>query len=122
MWLLFYNTRTYFLITRPLDAPLLRDLSDSARKDALDIRCHDNVDTTGQPFHHRAADGTIVEPDPTVEYLLSRLPLDDRDFVKQHWEQFIKPDALPAVPVDLDWYEKYPITRDDLEGRSGRFK
>jgi hypothetical protein len=87
----------------------------------LDIRCQDNVDTTGHPFHHRAVDGTIVEPDPTVEYLLSRLPLDDQDFVKQHWEQFIKADALPAVSVGPDWYEKYPITEDDQNVRSDQF-
>ena len=45
--------------------------------------------------------------------------MDDQEYITNMWQQYIKPDALPAVPVDLDWYKKYPITKEDLDGTSG---
>ncbi len=97
------------------------DLPDDECRLVLDARCQSNLDATGNPFHHKAADGTVVTPDPAISYLLSRIPMDDQEYIMQMWQQYIRPGALPAVPVDKDWYKKHPITRADLDGSSGRF-
>lgn len=97
------------------------DTPDDQCRLALDSRCQHNLNKTGHPFRHKAADGTIVTPDPTISYYLGRLPMDDQEYIMNMWQQYIKPDALLAVPVDLDWYKKHPITIEDLNGTSGRF-
>ena len=79
------------------------------------MRMQDNSATTGHPFHHKANDGTIVAPDPTLEYYISRLR-------KTHGYEGVVttldelagrfyPDAKPAVRVNrrfygIDPYEK----------------
>jgi hypothetical protein len=99
----------------------IEDLHDDECRNVLDQRCQSNLEETGHPFRHKAADGTVVTPDPTVSYLLSRIPMDDQEYIMNMWQQYIKPDALPAVPVDENWYKKHPITPEDLNGTSGRF-
>ena len=97
------------------------DVPDDECRKILDTLCQINLDDTGHPFHHKTADGTIVTPDPEISYFLGRIPMDDQEYITNMWQQYIKPDALPAVPVDFDWYKKYPITKEDLDGTSGRF-
>jgi hypothetical protein len=63
-------------------------------------RLAQNLQETGNPFHHKTADGTIVDADPTNEYLLSRLSGFDGEMITRFWTEHIKPNALPAVPVD----------------------
>jgi hypothetical protein len=56
---------------------------DTARA-VIACRIQRNMEETGHPFHHKTADGTIEEADPTLEYLIS----------------YRLTDALPTVPVD----------------------
>src|SRR5947208_11197034 len=60
---------------------LKEDTPDEECRLALDQRCQINLDRTGNPFHHMAADGTIVTPDPTISYYLSRIPMDDQEYI-----------------------------------------
>jgi hypothetical protein len=85
------------------------DIPDDEFRRELDKRCQLNLDRTGHPFRHMAADGTVVTPDPAVSYLLSRIPMDDQEYITEMWQQYIKPDAMPAIPVDENWYTKHPI-------------
>lgn len=60
---------------------------DDARE-AFEWRIHRNVEETGHPFHHKTASGVIVDADPTLERLLTRMT-----------------DAAPTVPVIHNWYQ-----------------
>lgn len=73
-----------------------------------------NLRETQHPFHHKTADGTIVTPDPTLEYFLSRLTDEQR---KQFHEVYgptpeQEAQALQAVPVNRMYYGQ-----DMYEGR-----
>lgn len=107
---------------KPRDLQSIEDTPDDECKEMLDMRCQFNLDRTGHPFHHMAADGTVVTPDSIISYLLSRIPVDDQEYVTNMWHQHIKPDHMKAVPVDEHWYDKHPVTTEDLDGTSGRFK
>jgi hypothetical protein len=50
----------------------------------LERRLELNLRNTGHPFYHKTADGTIVEPDPTLEYLLSIISAVDRELIIKH--------------------------------------
>ena len=94
----------------PEDLKHMKGPGDAKGNDAtwlLEQRLGLNVRNTGHPFHHKTADGTIVEPDPTVEYLLSKMPVDDRELVIERWKKQIRPDAQAAVPVNLRHYGFY---------------
>jgi hypothetical protein len=73
----------------------------------LEQRLKINARLTGHPFHHQTADATIIEPDPTVEYLLSTMPADDKELILERWRKRIEPDAPEATPVDLWHYGFY---------------
>jgi hypothetical protein len=45
----------------------------SAVQTTIMLRFERNLRTTGHPFHHETADGTVVDTDPTLEYLIKRL-------------------------------------------------
>jgi len=49
-------------------------------------------------------DKTIVEPDPTAEYLLSIMPADDRELLTERWNKRIRPNAPVAQSVDRMHY------------------
>jgi hypothetical protein len=63
-----------------------------------------NVTQTLHPFHHKTADGTVVDEDPTLLHLISRLT-----------------DAAPAVPVDRMHYGydhvlvRYPTNKTKMQ-------
>ena len=65
-----------------------------------------NLRHAGHPFHHKTADGTIVAPDPTLEYCLSRLSEEKRkqflDIYAPTPEQ--EAQAPKAVPVNRTYY------------------
>ena len=65
-----------------------------------------NLRETKHPYHHKTANGTIVEPDPTLEDLLSRLSAEQRrQFYKicaPTFEQEVQ--AAKTVPVDRLYY------------------
>jgi hypothetical protein len=79
----------------------------------LEQRLESNLSDTGHPFHHKTEDGTFVEPDPAIEWLLTCIPADDRVLVMQRWENRSWPDAPEAKPVDrlhsgTDFYDSDP--------------
>jgi hypothetical protein len=56
-------------------------------RQAIWMRIQKNLQETRHPFHHRTADGTIVDEDPTLLHWIGKLT-----------------DALPAVPVNRTFY------------------
>ena len=80
------------------------DASGTTPTEMLELRLKLNLDDTGHPFHHKTKDGTIVEPDPAVEYLISVMPAEDRKLVLERWLSRIRPDAPAAQPVDRIHY------------------
>jgi len=82
------------------------DLSEDECREAATERVTLNLRKTKHPFHHQTADGTIVTPDPTLEYYLSRLSEEER---KQFLEIYApspeeEAQAPKAVPVDRTYY------------------
>jgi hypothetical protein len=62
-----------------------------------------NLAWTGHLLHHSTADGTVVDADPTLEELMTHVAPDELPP-----RPAARPDALPAVPVIRDWYEREP--------------
>jgi hypothetical protein len=60
------------------------DLSADECREAATRRVTLNQRETMHPFHHKTADGTIVTPDPTLEYYLSRLSQEAVRKVRRH--------------------------------------
>ena len=74
------------------------------------LRAQLNLRETKHPYHHKTADGTIVEPDPALEYFLSRLSAEQR---RQFYEVYAptleqEAQAPKAVPVDRMYYGLNP--------------
>jgi|SRR5579859_1003008 len=90
--------------------------TDECREFAV-MRVGHNLKQTKHPYHHKTADGTIVTPDPTLEYLLSRLSEEQRQ--EFHAIYDLTPEqeanALKALPVDRKYYG-----HDMYEGHYGR--
>jgi hypothetical protein len=65
-----------------------------------------NLSETNHPFHHKTADGTIVTPDPTLEYFLSRLSKEQRQQFHEVYDPTPEQEAAAphAVPVDRMYY------------------
>jgi len=70
-----------------------------------------NVENTGHPFHHKAADGTILDGDPSLEKMLARLVRDDV-VATVAMRVFDPAAALPTVPVDR---ARYGVEREEAE-------
>ena len=85
--------------------PITELSADGCREMAV-MRVTINVQETQHPFHHKAADGTIVTPDPTLEYLLSRLSEEQRKQFHEIYAPSPEQEAqVPkAVPVDRNYY------------------
>lgn len=77
----------------------------------LTMRLMDNLRETRHPFHHLTVSGVIVEPDPTLEYYLSRLPEAEQESIRKNWFTRIQPDALKALPVNRKYYGIDPFER-----------
>ena len=75
------------------------------------FRLRDNLQETGHPFHHMTANGVIVDTDPTLEYMLSRLEQTERDVARTAWMKMIRPDAPKAIPVNRTFYGVDPYER-----------
>jgi hypothetical protein len=85
------------------DIQLPQDGSYDTAKEAIALRMSANLASTGHPLHHQTADGTIVEPDPTLEMLMTHVSPDEMPPIPA-----ARPDAWPAVPVVRDCYEREP--------------
>jgi hypothetical protein len=79
------------------------EVSPDIAKGILTMRIVLNLAQTGHPTHHRTADGTIVEPDPTLEALRALVSPKEMPPIPLPLT-----DALPAVPVIRDWYAREP--------------
>ncbi len=75
------------------------------------FRLQDNLEATSHPFHHKTANGVIVKPDPTLEYLLSRLPEQEREELRSNWKHRCSPFAPEAVPVNRKYYGFDPFEK-----------
>ncbi len=75
-------------------------------------RLSDNLRETGHPFHHRTANGAIVQPDPTLEYLLAKLPVSRQHDLREEWQRKARPDAPQAISVNRTFYGVDPYTRN----------
>ena len=75
-------------------------------------RLHDNLNETGHPFHHRTVNGAIVQPDPTLEYFLSRLSASRQHDLREEWQRKAKPDAPESIPVNRTYYGIDPYKRN----------
>ncbi len=82
------------------------DFSEEQCREAAIMRVTLNLRKTQHPFHHKTADETIVTPDPTLEYYLSRLSEEKR---KQFLEIYAptpeqEAQAPKAIPVNRKYY------------------
>lgn len=77
----------------------------------LAMRLADNLNETGHPFHHLTASGVIVTPDPTQEYLLSRLPAEKQKAIREGWLKRVQANAPEARPVNRKYYGHDPYER-----------
>ena len=70
------------------------------------LRAQLNLHETQHPYHHKTVDGTIVAPDPTLEYMLSRLSAEQRRQFYQVYAPTLEQEAQApkAVPVDRMYY------------------
>ncbi len=79
-------------------------------------RINDNLKETKHPTHHRTANNVIVEPDPTLEFLLKRL-MEERpdlcgavhEYIALHLRSAT--DAPKAIPVNRKFYGSDPYER-----------
>lgn len=76
----------------------LQDGSYDVNKEAVAWRLQHNLEHTGHPFRHLTADGTVVEPDPTLEDMMQHVSHDEMPPIPPALL-----DALPSVPVIRDW-------------------
>jgi hypothetical protein len=77
----------------PIDQMLTPEqLTPDMRRNIILKRIQLNLKETKHPFHHKTANGTIVDADPTLEYFISLLT-----------------DAPQAVPVDRDYYRHHGL-------------
>jgi len=82
------------------------EYSEEECRESAVARVTHNLRHAGHPFHHKTADGTIVTPDPTLEYLLGRLSSEKqqqfRDLYTPTPEQ--EAQAPEAIPVNRTYY------------------
>jgi hypothetical protein len=83
-----FGTRDGAEMLRLDEAAAVQQTSPDSAREAIAWRIALNMRETGHPFHHKTANGTIVDADRTLEALVARLT-----------------DAAPAVPVIHDWYQ-----------------
>src|SRR5437764_9809489 len=99
------------------DLKTVLDLAADECREFAVMRVGHNLQETKHPYHHKSADGTSVTPDPTLEYLLSRLSEEQR----QEFHALYDPapeqeaNAPKAIPVDRKYYGS-----DMYEGHYGR--
>lgn len=94
------------------DIVMPRRMSATECEMILATRLMSNLDETGHPFHHKTANGVIVEPDPTLEYFLSRLAPEKQETTQQEWQSRTKSDAAKAIPVNRRYYGHDPYKLD----------
>ena len=79
--------------------------ADECREFAV-MRVTHNLKETKHPYHHKTAVGVIVAPDPTLEYLLSRLT--EEQLQQFHEIYDLTPEqeaqASEAIPVNRKYY------------------
>ena len=70
------------------------------------LRAQLNLRETKHPYHHKTADGTIVTPDPILEYLVSRLSAEQRRRFYEIYAPTLEQEAQApkAVPVNRMYY------------------
>lgn len=85
------------------------DMTVSEVRMAVVFRLQDNLEATKHPLHHLTANGAIVDPDPTLEYLLSRLPESEQKELLAKWRP--SPNAPKAIPVNRKFYGVDPYER-----------
>ena len=84
-----HRVRHPAIVDRSVDLSTLRTAKDFDAEEAVfvvRVRLEMNLQQTGHPLHHLTADGTVVDTDPTLEYLMGKLA------------------AKPTVPVDRRHY------------------
>lgn len=86
-------------------------MTDAQCETMLANRLMMNLAETGHPFHHKTANGPIVEPDPTQEYYLSRLSPEKQKHIREGWLTRVLPDAPKAIPVNRKYYGHDPYER-----------
>jgi hypothetical protein len=81
----------------------------------IPMRIQDNLTATGHPFHHLTESGSIVAPDPTLEYYINRLrKVPEYASVVTDLDNQTKrdyPGAKPAVKVNRKYYGFDPYER-----------
>lgn len=93
------------IVNIPLkDLTMPNQLTGEQCKWAAEQRMQLNMVDTGHPWHHLTANGVIVEPDPTLEYLLNRIPTPERAPMLEKWKERIIPTAPKAKPVNRKFY------------------
>jgi hypothetical protein len=86
-------------------------MSDAECEMMLANRLLMNLQETGHPYHHKTASGVIVEPDPTLEYYLSRLTPEKQEQVRTAWITRDLPGIPKAIPVNRKFYGSDPYER-----------
>ena len=81
-------------------------------------RLIDNKEETKHPLHHKTTSGVIVEPDPTLEYYLTRLASVPayKDKVREMREEVSRYETVTsgipqAMPVNRKYYGYDPFER-----------
>jgi hypothetical protein len=84
------------------DIICLEDMPPDICRTVIQYRIQLDLQETKHPFHHKTADGTIVDADPTLEYLISRLT-----------------DATETVPVDKNYYQRKNRIKYSIFAKTG---
>jgi hypothetical protein len=91
--------------------PTPQELSEAECREIAIYRLGLNRAQTRHPYHHVTAHGAIVDADPTLEYMLSRLPVAQRDDLHERYGKHVSPDAKPAIPVNRKYYGHDPFAK-----------
>ncbi len=62
------------------DVELPQDAGYDKNKSVVTDRMNWNLANTGHPLHHQTLDGTIVEPDPSLEEMMAHVTPDEMPF------------------------------------------
>lgn len=96
-----------------MDLKQLKSLEDFTVDDCREVipqRMALNIKATKHPFHHKTYGGVIINADPTLLYMIRRLPEPEMFFWVRHinnWQP--EPDAPEAVPCKPDIYAIYGV-------------
>jgi hypothetical protein len=77
----------------------------------IPARVADNIFFTGHPFHHLTNNNVVVDTDPTLEYILSHLPIEEQQALRKCYEMMISSCVRETIPVNRTYYGYDPYEK-----------